>query len=244
MNTIFVKTIVFFSLFAIGCSPVYYKPNLMNTPNFREKEEVYWAGHITDRGYNGQAAYAITEHVFIQGDYMFSQKSESTKSSNSTIVQTSKIVGKFGEIGVGYFQPTGKLGTFSVCGGYGFGTVINDWTNRGGSYADIHKLFLQSTFGLRGKYFEVVASVKLANLDYSSLEQNYTTSEFISQFDALKKPAIMLEPAAAMRFGGKRIKFQMALTTALLLKSSPSFKYDEGAFGVGLCLQLNPKKDF
>ena len=243
MNTIFVKIVVFFSLFAVGCSPVYYKPNLMNTPNFREKDEVYLAAHWADKGYDAQAAYALTNNVFVQGNIMFQDNSE-TSSSSSTSERTTTISGQLGEVAVGYFMPVNKYGTLSVCGGYGMGHVSNNWGPQGASSANISKVFIQPSIGVRRKHFDLVASAKLANLTYSNLNQNYTNQEFINQFNTLKSAIPILESGIAMRFGGPKLKVQLSYSSVSLLKPNDSFSYEGGTIGLGLCLQFNSKKDF
>jgi hypothetical protein len=243
MNSIFVKIVLFFSLFAVGCSPVYYKPNLMNTPNFKEKGEIYLAGHLGDKGHDVQAAFAVSDHIFVQGNYMV-QQSEGSTLSNNTNTKTIGTLGKMGEVAVGYFMPIDKEMTFSVCGGYGSGSVINNRTNEGSSRANIGKLFVQPTIGLRMKYFECIISAKVANLSYSNLSQNFTNQEHIRHFDALKSPIPIVEGAGIMRFGGERVKLQLQLTTMKLIGGRAAFQYDDSSLGVGVCVQLNSKKGF
>jgi hypothetical protein len=243
MNTIFVKIVVFFSLFAIGCSPAYYKPNLMTTPNFREKGEVHLAGHWADAGYDGEAAYAITNNVFVQGNIMVqSAKGSSSSSSGNQTAYTVK--GQLGEVAVGYFVPFKKYGTLSVCGGYGSGYVNNNWAADGASSANISKLFIQPSIGIRRKHFDLVVSAKLANLTYSNLSQNYTQQSFITEFNALKSSIPIFESATVLRFGSENVKVQLSASSVSLLKYNESFRYEGSSVGLGVCVQLNPKKDF
>lgn len=243
MNIIFIKLVAFFSLFAVGCSPVYYSPNLMNMPNFREKDEVYLAGHLASGGYDAQAAYAVTNNVFIQGNVM-AYNDERTAQSINAPKETTVTKGHLGEVAAGYFLPLNKYDIFSICGGYGMGNVNNDWATQGASSARIGKLFIQPSFGTRRKYFELIMSAKLANLNYSDFSQNYTNQEFIDQFNTLKKTISIFELGMVMRLGGENVKVQLDFTSAGLLKPNPLFRYDGGSIGIGLCLQLNPKKDF
>lgn len=244
MNTISFKIVVFFSLFAIGCSPAYYKPNLMTTPNFREKGEVHLAGHWADAGYDGEAAYAITNNVFIQGSIMVQSATGSSSSSSSSNQKSYTVKGQLGEVAVGYFMPVKKYGTLSVCGGYGGGYVNNNWAADGSSSANISKLFIQPSIGVRRKRFDLVVSAKLANLTYSNLSQNYTQQSFINEFNALKSPIPIFETATVLRFGSENIKVQLSASSVSLLKRDDSFRYEGSSLGLGLCVQLNPKKDF
>jgi hypothetical protein len=244
MNTISFKIVVFFSLFAIGCSPAYYKPNLMTTPNFREKGEVHLAAHLADAGYDGEAAYALTNNVFIQGSIMVQSATGSSSSSSSSNQKSYTVKGQLGEVAVGYFMPVKKYGTLSVCGGYGMGNVNNNWSTDGASSANISKLFIQPSIGVRRKHFDLVLSAKLANLTYSNLSQNYTQQSFITEFNALKSPIPIFETATVLRFGSENIKVQLSASSVSLLKRDDSFRYEGSSVGLGLCVQLNPKKDF
>ena len=246
MNSISFKIVVFFSLFAIGCSPAYYKPNLMTTPNFREKGEVHLAGHWADAGYDVEAAYAITNNIFVQGSIMVqSAKGSSSSSSSGSSNQTAYTVkGQLGEVAVGYFMPVKKYGTLSVCGGYGSGYVNNNWATDGTSSANISKLFIQPSIGVRRKRFDLILSAKLANLTYSNLSQNYKQQSFVEQFNALKSPIPIFESATVLRFGSENIKVQLSASSVSLLKRNESFRYEGSSLGLGLCVQLNPKKDF
>ena len=243
MNTIFVKIVVAFSLFAIGCSPAYYKPNLMTTPNFREKGEAHLAAHWADAGYDVEAAYAVTRNIFVQGSIMVQSANGSSSSGNGN-QKAYTVKGQLGEVAVGYFMPVNKYGTLSVCGGYGGGYVNNNWAADGASSANIGKLFIQPSIGVRRKRFDLILSAKLANLTYSNLNQTYTQQSFITQFNALKNPIPILESATVVRFGGENLKVQLSLSSVSLLKKNESFRYEGGTVGIGLCLQLNPKKDF
>lgn len=242
MNTIFIKTVAFFSLFTIGCSPAYYKPNLMTTPNFREKGEVHLAAHWADAGYDGEAAYAITNNVFVQGNIMFQSAKGSSSGNGNQVAYTVK--GQLGEVAVGYFMPVNKYGTLSVCGGYGSGYVNNNWAADGASSANMSKLFIQPSIGIRRKHFDLIVSAKLANLTYSNLSQNYKQQTFVEQFNVLKSPIPILESATVLRVGSENIKVQLSFASMSLLKRNQSFRYEGSSVGLGLCVQFNPKKDF
>jgi hypothetical protein len=246
MKTTNFNALVFCMLFAsIGCSPVYYKPTLMNTPNFREKDQVHLAANIGAAGGDIEAAYAITNHFAVQGNYMAGSRStETTQTVGTTSTTTKKITnGGLGEVAAGYFMPLGTVGTFGLYGGYGLGKVKNDWNTEGSSSANFNKLFIQPSLGLRWDYFEVIISTKLANLNYTNLNQTFKNQTYIDQFNVLKNRIPIMETSLTLRGGGKRVKGQLQANALKILKNSiPLFQYEESSFGVGICVQLNGHK--
>ncbi len=249
MKSIFLNILLIISLLAVGCSPVYYKPNLMNIPNFQKKDDVYLAAHLGGGVGDVQAAYAVGNHVAILGNYtQFSNTQEDGNAANSGETKTTKTRGNIAEFAVGYFTPISENFTFALYGGYGSGSVENDWNVRGNSQADVKKLFVQPTFGVKFKNWEFVAGYKLANLTYYNLNQNYTEQAFIDNFEVLKRPIPILESGYAVRFGFEKVKFQLQLASVRLInapsktESGPKFSFESASIGVGICVQLNTKK--
>jgi archaellin len=243
MKPVFVKMFLFFSLIAaVGCAPVYYKPNLMNVPNFCNKEEAFLVANLSDAGYELQAAYAVTDHIGVQVNYAtFSSKKKSESTQNST--PQNVTTGLLAEGAIGYYKPFGEGFAFGIYGGYGVGSVQNNWNTQGSSSANLSKIFIQPTLGLKAKYFEWVISAKLANLTYSKLRHNYTNGEFINQFNVLRNSIPIWETAGIVRFGGKHVKLQLQTVIASTLNSTkPKFSMEGSSFGVGLCVQLNNQK--
>jgi hypothetical protein len=178
------KIVLFFSIFStliIGCSPVYYQPTTMNTPNFKQATEVYLAVNTTGfmeslkLGGDVQAAYAVSDHFFVQGNYMLNFQNHFGKLIDSEIKNQS------GEIAGGYFSPLPKNWLFSLCGGYGIGNVRNNFSTAGTSTANLTKSFIQPSLGFRHENFEFIASAKYANLKYANLYQDYKNQEYIDQ---------------------------------------------------------------
>jgi hypothetical protein len=243
MKTILFNVSILLALFTtIGCSPVYYKPALMNSPNFREKGQVHLAANLADAGGDIEAAYAITQHFAIQGNFLGAKKQTETTSTVGTVTtkNTTTTNGSLGEIAAGYFSPLGKNGTFGLYGGYGLGKVKNDWNTEGVSSANFGKLFIQPTLGLRWNYVELIGSIKLANLNYTNLNQTFKKQAYIDQFNVLKNAIPIMETGLTLRVGAKRVKLQLQANSLKILRNSiPLFQYEESSFGAGICVQLN-----
>jgi hypothetical protein len=243
MKPIFVKMLLFFSLIsAVGCSPVYYKPNLMNVPNFCNKDEAFLVANLCDVGSEVQAAYAVTDHIGVQVNYATFSNKKTTETTQNTSPQN-VTTGLLTEGAIGYYEPFGEGFAFGIYAGYGVGNVQNNWNTQGSSSANLSKIFIQPTLGLKAKYFEWVISAKLANLTYSNLKHNYTNVEFINQFNLLKDPIPVWETAGIVRFGGKHVKLQLQTVIASTLNSTkPQFSMEGSSLGVGLCVQLNNQR--
>jgi hypothetical protein len=247
MTSIFYKTLLAFSfLSTIGCGSAYYKPTSMNIPNFKEKNEFFLAAnaHVSLRGGDVQAAYAVTDHFAVQGNYMKNLAEDNSSGGsflNSYSIKITKEI-TFGECAIGYFMQRNNFGTFSLFAGYGTGKVSNVIENRGQATADFSKVFVQSSLGFREKYAEFVCSAKLATLEYTNLNHTYTSMDKLDHLNALKNTIPMLEFGTVMRFGGEKIKAQLFLTAATNLGTDKLFQYDLFTIGFGICTQLNTQK--
>ena len=251
MMSIFCKTLLALGLLLnIGCGSTYYKPTSMNTPNFKEKNELFLAAnaHASLRGGDVQAAYALTDHFAVQGNYMKNLAEHNSSGGsflNSYSIKITKEI-TFGECAIGYFMQRNNFGTFSLFAGYGRGKVSNVIENRGQATADFSKVFVQSSLGFREKYAELVCSAKLATLQYTNVNHTYTSTDAINNLNALKNTIPILELGTVMRFGSEKIKGQMFLTGVTKLGGSNLFEYDYFTVGFGICTQLNvirkPKK--
>jgi hypothetical protein len=252
MKTPIFKIALFISLFQLfGCTYAHYRPTVMNMPNFREKNEVLLAVNANTTtqsiGVDVQGAYALTNHLFVQGNYMnISDVVSVAKESGgfdfySSGSQEAKRSFTSGEYGVGYFTTFRTQGTFSIVGGYGVGKMEN--TVEKGTYsADFSRIFLQSSLGYREKDVEFIGSLKFFDLNYTNLNYFEVSSSANLPYDKFNSSVPILETGCTMRVGGEKIKFQMQATTATSLVSAPFFKYDWLTLSAGICVQLNTKK--
>lgn len=231
-------------LAALGCSPVYYQPNLMNMPNFQQRGEAYFAASLCgNNGSDFQVAYAFTDHFAVQGNFMSDMFKESVLIRISEPNINVNIKGHLGEFAVGYFNTLERSGTFGLFGGYGSGKISNDWSTEGVSFTNFNKPFIQLTFGTRSKYFELVTGLKLAQLRYYNQEQSFKNQTFIDEFDVIKSPMPIMEGGMTLKAGLKHVKLQLHGTLMLPLKPSvPDFPSQRISIGLGICLQLGGNK--
>ncbi len=248
MMPTFSKLLALLSLLAtVSCGPTYYKPTVMNIPNFREKDEVHLATNIGTSNFlysfhgDIQAAYALTNHLAIQANYMRSSDAVSYRNATSDEFDTDRFF-SLGECALGYFMPFDKHGTFSIFGGYGAGKVRNNLKLNGECSADLGKLFVQSSMGYRDENIEFIGSIKLAALSYTNRQQTLKQQYDIERFNALNGLIPMIETGWTVRFGSEKVKFQCQATTALELGESPLFQYSILTLSGGICVQLNAKK--
>jgi hypothetical protein len=248
MHPNFTKTLLLLSLLStIGCSATYYKPNVMNMPNFKEKNEVFLSANLATSDFfyafegDVQAAYAVTKHLGIQGNYM----------RGSDIVyeyryQGSDEIKRFfscSEAAVGYHTIYSDYLTFSVFGGYGRGRAENEVKNNGKSSADFSKLFIQPSAGFRMENVEFVISAKLASLNYKNSTQSLTEQSRRDNFFALQNTIPVVETGWMMRVGSDKLKFQLQATTATALGPNPLFQYSPLTLSTGFTVQLNTKPE-
>lgn len=251
MATFSLKIALFLSFFAtlIGCSPTYYKVNLINAPNFREKGQTHLAAHIGGYGAEVQAAYAITDHLAIQGNYEKGEYVRTTTTStslfsSSTTTKTTSTEGALGEFAIGYFKPLNESIAMGLYGGYGSGRVDNNWDFEGASSAKLRKYFLQGTVGTNDENFQVIGSAKLARLNYYDLRQTYTNQGYIDAFNVLKSPLTVVELGAVIRVGFKHVKFQLQgnfISSSTI--TNPQFQPEALSIGLGICVQLGGNKN-
>jgi hypothetical protein len=271
MTTFTLKTVLFFSFFAtlIGCSPVYYKPSLVNAPNFQKKGQTYLAAHSSlglgssVEGFGTtisnhstsigdiQAAYAFADHFAIQGNYESGDNQQTITYApffgTTTPTKKTRTEGALGECAVGYFRPLNESIALGLYGGYGSGWIDNNWNTDGASSAKLSKYFLQGTIGTIGKNakrFEVIGSAKLARLNYYDLRQTYTNQGCIDAFNVLKSPLTVVEFGGVARLGFEHIKFQFQSSfIASSTITNPPFQYDGLSIGLGICVQLGGNKN-
>jgi hypothetical protein len=244
MTNIFLKITVFLVIFStMGCAPVYYKPNLMNVPNFREKDEAFAAIHLSDNGFDWQVAYAVTDHIGVQANYMAfikARKDDGTgQNKTNSYINKSNIT----EGAIGYFSPLNKICNVGLYGGYGVGNIKNNWQLQGASSVNFSKLFIQPSIGLKLRNIELIFAAKLGQLNYDNPNHNYLNSDFIVEFAKLKDPMTFVETSYTFRFGFEQVKFQLQATTLNHFNTKfAGTSYETGTFGAGMCMGLNTRK--
>lgn len=213
-----------FSLVIIinSCAPAYV-PNVVNAPLLTNKGEVQVSLHAGTSGFDPQAAYAITNHLGIMANASF---------MNSTS-DTTNNYHKHGfiEMGAGYFTNFGGRFKFETFAGYGAGKIEAYYENEhwdSYSQADVSRYFIQPSLGITSKVIDFGISARLA---FVNLKQG-----------DLSEGALMVEPAATLKFGWDHIKAVAKVGLSVPADKSITFNYQP--FMISLGLQGNFGKVF
>jgi hypothetical protein len=228
--------IIVLVLFVSGCNPVFYAPTSHNLPLFREKHEIHITatGISTDQadGFEGQAAYSITNHfgIIANGSYLSGENETKTRSGN----------GYLGEFGAGYFKPIGENFVFEIFTGGGTGKVST--TNNNGYTFDLNfaKYFLQPTIGYSTKFADIAFSPKIAMVQFKhGLTENYETdvNGNYNLYFTGKRNYIAFEPALTIRGGWKYTKLQLQIVQSY--QEIP--QANRTSVSLGLHLMLAPR---
>lgn len=171
-----IKNIISFvsiSVLLVSCSPVFYAPNTIKTPLFSEKGDgdISFAIGTSQEDilrYEGNIAYALSNHVAIMSNYTYFDAGKNHK-------------GSLFEIGAGYFTPLAINNhfIFETYGLLGYGNMKNDYKNTG-DY-DTYKGYIiantlrssaQASIGYKRKNFSIAASTRFSHLNYSDIFGN------------------------------------------------------------------------
>ncbi|MDD2277731.1 MAG: hypothetical protein PHS05_01580 [Bacteroidales bacterium] len=205
-----------------SCSRSYYIPNVQNVPLFIEKDEF----HATIASGGGsdisvievQAAYSITNILALMTSFMSGQGGD--RSSNNW------GKGNYLEGAVGYYRPYNGILVAGVFAGYG---ASNQHHQFGANYSDgtadlsFAKYFLQPSFGLTYRAFDIALSTRISRLSFYNIDTNLSIgSVAMEDLDAIahNKVSYLFEPALTIRGGWKYIKVQMQLSSSKNLSHS------------------------
>jgi hypothetical protein len=221
------------SLFFTSCKSV-YQPNAINTPLLNNAGEI----RATVDPQNVQLAYAITDHagVMLNGFYV------KENSENNAIKGTGGLV----EVGFGYFTRVRPF-IFETYIGGGLGSVQfnetrvddNNQTNVYRFEAQGMRFFVQPSFGLGTRFFDVAITPRFVLGKYSSVSTNYSTDDQIDgRFYQIDRPLwSFIEPAITIRGGYQWIKLQAQFGLSQKLNSEP-LSYKDSFVNVGISFNL------
>lgn len=214
-----------------------YSPSAHNVPAFTKKGDtklaVNYSLNAADntvkdsipikakaRGYDVQAAYAVTNNWAIQLN-QFHRTERNTGDFNagyrdSVVINYTR---NLTEIGVGYFHALNenKRSFFQVYGGVGFGK--SSFTDNGRDYNNgyrtrfhsmkVTKIFIQPSFTVRSKgNFAATLSSRHSFIYFKNINTNYSAAELDNyKLDSLSySPRVFWEPAMLYNFGFKKLK--------------------------------------
>lgn len=156
------------SIGAMSCAPLYV-PNARNVPMFTGAKE-FQATASAGMGYNLQAAYAITDHLGVTGNFMVANNKASKKFQYRTQ--------QYSELGIGYYHNAPSI-TFEMFAGLGAGkgatkdSIYNFLTNDYlySANATYNKFFFQPALGMnRWENFEWSFAPRISYVMFQSID--------------------------------------------------------------------------
>lgn len=220
LNTILagVSLIIFMS--CTSCTHFYYAPNSNNVPLFKEKNEMRASVQYVETsadvdlesasGVEIQTAYAVSNNVGVQLNFMSASLRESEGSGSGTYIEAAG----------GYFKPIGlqKKFVFETYAGIGLGGIQNHFSSEleyGDVKTSISKFFIQPSFGFTITHFSAAFSSKfsLVTLDVknSNLNDNSPEYKFVNSLQG-GKSYFFWEPGIMLRTGFKHVQFIIQFT--------------------------------
>ncbi len=234
-----IYTVLAVFLFLQGCAPIYV-PNASHSHLLDKKKEFNANARAGTNGFDLHGAYAFSDNLGVVGGASFGSQ-EVTHSDGS--VNEDFHEHTYGELGMTYFRPFGKIGRFELLGGLGFGSSssVDDFDflnlNQGeevrttGKY---NKVFGQSNIGIETGFVEAGLAVRLAQITFTEFETN---SQIITEAES----GTFFEPAAFARFGSNnfQVEAQYGVATPLNRDELP-FSFEPFWLSVGVNINLKP----
>lgn len=225
-----------------SCSRYYYKPNGVNVPQLTKAGQFHLTGTgsiSSESDVNGtstntmsvtdiQASGSPLNHLGIMAGYSSYNYTTTVPDFASGNVNAKA---NLAEIGVGGYYAVGgeriKM-VVDLYGGVGFGNIQSDID------ANVTRMFLQPSIGMRSNWFDVAFAPRLVNLKFSDLNTKGRSMDYLIQ-QGLYIPGgttidgnnyTFFEPSLTMRAGYKfvKVQFQYVLsipTTAIAWNHSP-----------------------
>jgi hypothetical protein len=237
-------TYLFLSVLLCSCSHYYYVPNVQNVPLFREKNEYRLSGTFGGGDESVcievQAAYSVTDNIGIMANFMSAKGGDVSDNKNWA-------KGNYLDGAIGYYKPINKYGVFEIYGGFGgsnqhhhyMNTNYNSGTisNSSGGTSDLSftKIFVQPSFGLTFKGFDVALSNRICILSFNKINNQISgNSEEHNTLNSISnKSHLFLEPAITIRGGWKYVKLQFQAATASYF-NNPDLHFEDYHIGIGL----------
>jgi hypothetical protein len=223
-----------------SCSHYYYVQGVHNVPLFKEKNEFRISGTYGEgkesKAFEIQAAYSVTDNIGILTDYMSAHGGDVSDQNYGN--------GNYFDGAIGYYKPAGNVGVFEIYGGLGRGKQHHEYNLTSGT-ADISftKLYIQPSFGITFKLFDIALSTRISRLSFNNLEnkisgntQLYNTIETLSD-----KNHIFFEPAITLRGGWKYVKLQIQAAYSGYLNNPELYIGEEYHLSIGLYCALGKR---
>ncbi|MGZ8537508.1 MAG: hypothetical protein ACXWV9_04545, partial [Flavisolibacter sp.] len=259
------KSFIYLLIITAGmtsCTHVYYAPSTPNATLFTEKGETrinatYSSGGNMSSFEGGeiQLAHAVSKNIGIMMNGIAGGKTEDVSDWdwNSTRgVHEESGNGSYLEFGAGYFNTfdTKKKWVGEIYGGFGFGTVSNEYGSNDRTKVNHSKFFVQPSMGYKSKNFEFAFVPRLSFIHWETkeIQINRSENDYVKT-DMLaiqsKPNFISFEPALILRAGGEDIKVQTGFTLSNFTASSYFFSLDlieTINFNLGISINIKSKK--
>ena len=259
------KSFIYLLIITAGmtsCTHVYYAPNTANAPLLTEKGETKINGLYASGGnmssFQGgeiQLAHAVSKNVGIMVNGFSGGETENVTDWdwNSTRgVHEESGKGSYLEFAGGYFNTfdSKKKWVGEVYGGFGFGTVTNEYGSNDITKVNHSKLFVQPSIGYKSKHFEFAFVPKFSFIHWKPNEVRINSPEndyvLVDMASIRSKPNfITFEPAFLFRGGAENFKLQAGFTLSNFTSSNYFFSDDlieTINLNVGVSINLKPKK--
>lgn len=235
-------TTIFLSVWMSSCTHYYYVPNVQNVPLFREKNEYRLSAALGAGDYSTctevQAAYSVTDNIGILTNFMSAKGGE--------VSENNWAKGNYFDGAIGYYKPVNRFGVFEIYGGLGVSNqhhqyidIYNNFYN-GTSDLSFTKLFVQPSFGLTFKWFDIALSNRFCSLYFNKIDNQINRQDpkfYYLNSIAQKKNYLFLEPAITIRGGWKYYKMQFQFATASYTNRAEIY-FENYHFSLGLYFTL------
>ena len=259
-----------FCFFMVSCyTPRYvYSPSAMNAPALEKKGDSKLSaayssnlsghniGSNKSRGYDLQGAYAISNHLAIQGDfYHRKEKNGGTFYGSGVDSSTIRYQRALTGVGVGYYTKIdkNKRTIFQIFAGMAFGkfSFTDDGSNSVNtlyhSYFETNarKIYIQPAFILPSKgTFIASFGARLSLLTFDHINTNYTAFDLDNyKLDQIGKGSyIFCEPTMLFTFGNPKVPgLQFEVQAGLSFLQSSNF-VDYRSFNSSIALVFDVPK--
>ena len=257
------KTLICLLIITAGmtsCVHVYYAPNTPNAPLLSQKGEtrinaLYASGGNLSSFQGGeiQLAHAVSKNIGIMANGLAGGRTETVSSWNGNRNDHEESGhGSYGEFGAGYFKGLDNRQKWiaELYGGFGFGSVKNDYGSGDHSTVNHSKLFLQPSVGYKIKNFEAVLVPRLSYIKWKVKDCHAMNNdnEYVQHdMNAIRSRPnfISFEPALLLRAGGEDFKIQGGLSFSNYRSTSHYFSdelIETLNASIGISINLKPKK--
>lgn len=220
----------FCALMFIGCTPLYYVPNALNTPLIHEQGEISLTGTANNEQFDAQLAVCFKENWVLQTNY-FELVNKGTNYGNGNIK----------EVGVGYATPFSKHLFFEIYGLGAAGSVKNSFEDEGLLLANFNRIAVQPSIAYKRKRFEFILSCRAGQISYYDVNGTLIFEQ-TDHVNLLRNnpTTFFVEPAATIRLGIKNVKLQGQIIIGTNLNNQNIARFQDFTNGsLGLFIDFN-----